>query len=138
MKQLEQQLTDEDPFPEPPYRCRLLVASSGSHPAKSCCRHAALVLRGRRWRAPRVAGDIRARRWSPTRAGVLGGAAARPTLHVKLPKTRKMLPLACRAAAARPLSSTPPPLEEEGPRQSSPLSTTLSPAAVADAARARR
>ena len=65
-------------------------------------------------------------------------ATARPTRHLTLPKAPRPLPLACRAAAARPLSSTPPPLEEE---EKAPASASeriqhfVSNLTVADAAR---
>ena len=66
-------------------------------------------------------------------------ATARPR-PLTLPQSRapKLLPLACRATAARPLSSTPPPLEEE---EKAPASASeraqafISNLTVADAAR---
>ena len=63
-------------------------------------------------------------------------ATARPTRPLTLPKAPRPLPLACRAA--RPLSSTPPPLEEE---EKAPASASeriqhfVSNLTVADAAR---
>ena len=66
-------------------------------------------------------------------------ATVRPTRPLTLPKAPKLLPLACRAAAARPLSSTPPPLEEE--EEKAPASASeraqafISNLTVADAAR---
>ena len=67
-------------------------------------------------------------------------ATARPrTLTLPQSRAPKLLPLACRAAAARPLSSNPPPLEEE--EEKAPASASeraqafISNLTVADAAR---
>ena len=106
-------------------------------------RHAALRLRpvGARPRVLLPPGASAARPGaSAARQGALRRIATARPRPLTLPQSRapKLLPLACRAAAARPLSSNPPPLEEE---EKAPASASeriqhfVSNLTVADAAR---